>query len=51
MEARVTTEAIILLIAALIPLGTLAIGVTVIREMRELERTLDDLIELRTVER
>ena len=40
-----TADAIILLIAALIPLGTLAIAVTVIREMRELERTLDDLID------
>jgi len=47
----VTAEAITLLIAALIPLGTLAIAATVIREMRELERTLDDLIELRTVKR
>ena len=45
------TELIALLIAVLMPLGTVAITVKVIREMRELDRSLDDLIELRTVGR
>ena len=42
---------IALLIAVLMPLSTLAITLKVIREMRELDRSLDDLIELRTVGR
>lgn len=44
-------EVIALLIAVLMPLGTLAIALKVIREMRQLDRSLDDLIELRTVGR
>ncbi|HEY8656271.1 MAG TPA: hypothetical protein VIN34_06015 [Candidatus Limnocylindria bacterium] len=42
-----TAEAVTLLVAVVIPLGTLAILVQLIREMRELERSLDELIELR----
>lgn len=44
-------EVIALLIAVLLPVGTLAMAVKVIREMRELNRSLDDLIELRTAGR
>ena len=44
-------EVIALLIAVLVPMGTVAITVKVLHEMRELDRSLDDLIELRAVGR
>lgn len=44
-----TAEALTLLVAVLIPLGTLAILIKVIQGIRELERALDELIELRAL--
>ena len=44
-------EVIALLLAVLLPVGTVVITVKVIREMRALDRSLDELIELRTVGR